>query len=237
VTRCDRFERERLADLLDDAAPAADGAAEDARTHVEGCDDCRAARARYQRIARAIAELGTGAQRRSDHVARVLASADGGPAQVAAIHPFQRLRRLAPVVAPLAIAAAVLLVWWLRRGPEPVAPQLAIEIVARGESTLRSGARPGSDARLGDRLRVTARAPAAIWIYRNDRELLRVCPRDCGRDGERLVTEVDLDAIGRYQIVWLSTDQVPLPVGDVERDVAAGRAAGAVHELHELDVR
>ena len=76
-----------------------------------------------------------------------------------------------------------------------------------------------------------------LWIYRNDRELLRACPRDCRRDGDRLLLEFDLDTIGHYQIVWLSTDRVPPPAGEVERDVAAARAAGAVHELRDVEVR
>jgi len=141
----------------------------------------------------------------------------------------RRARRVGWWAGPaLAFAAAVALVWWLR--PAPATPRFAVEIVALGPRTQRG------DAHLGDRLRVVARAGAAIWIYRNNRELLRVCPRDCRADGEQLRVELELDAIGRYQIVWLSSDRAPAPAGDVERDVAAARAAGAVHELRDVEV-
>jgi hypothetical protein len=222
--RCDRFERERLADLLDEPLDGRDGEAGFA-AHVDSCNDCRATRERYERIARALADLGTGAERRSDHVARVLATA------AAETVARRRARRLAKWTAPaLALAAAVALVWWLR-GPEPAPPRFALEIVARGQRTLRG------DAHLGDRLRATARRGEAIWIYRNGRELLRVCPRDCDANGDRVVVELELDAIGRYQVVWLSNDRVTLPAGDVERDVAAARASGAVHELRDIEVQ
>ena len=225
--RCDRFERERLADVLDEPH----GGAGDAglAEHLDGCDDCRAARAGYERIARTLVDLGTGAERRSDHVARVLATAAAEAPSRAA--PVRRARRVAWWAGPaLAFAAAVALVWWLRR-PGPAAPRFALEIVARDELALRG------DAHLGDHLRVTARPGAAIWIYRNDRELLRVCPRDCRAADGGMTVELELDAIGRYQVVWLSTDRAPLPAGDVERDVAAARATGAVHELRDIEVQ
>jgi hypothetical protein len=123
--------------------------------------------------------------------------------------------------------------------PAPTRPQLTIEIFARAEIGLEAP-RPRAlrgDAHLGERMRITTDPGAAIWIFRNDRELLRVCPPDCRRDGDRLVAEIELDTIGRYQIVWLSTERVPVPSGDIERDIAAARAAGAKHELRDLEVQ
>jgi anti-sigma factor RsiW len=218
--RCDRFARAHVAELEDDLAADATLAA-----HLESCADCRADRERYQRIARAMADLGTDAQRSPDHVARVLAAATS-PARVPA-HVAQR-RRVAWLGVPL-LAAATILVWWLLRDRE--VQRFAIEIVERDRPSLRG------EARLGDRVRVTLRAGDALWIYRNDHELLQVCPRDCDRRGERLIGERELDVVGRYQIVWLSTDRAPPPIGDMEHDIAAAGAAGATHELREIEVR
>jgi hypothetical protein len=213
---CDRFERDHLAELL-----ALDALDAEARLHLETCAACRPRRDAYQRIALAMREIGATHVRRADHVARLWAHGDAPRSR----SPRRWLRFAAPVVG---LAAAVALIWWLRRGDPP--PRFAVEVVAQSAVALRG------DARLGDRLRVRARAGAAMWIYRNDRDLLLVCPRDCARDGDALVGEVALDAIGRYQIVWLSTASGPLPGGELERDVAAATAAGAAHELREIAV-
>lgn len=212
-----------LAALLDDDA------------HLEGCAECRAALAGLQRLTGAIVELSGTARRRPDHVARVLAANQARAAQVLPLRRSAR-RRVAVFAAPLvALAAGIALVWWLRRDPatpaHPAAPRFAFEVVAQHGAALRG------DAQLGDRLRVSAHPGAALWIYRNDVELLLVCPRDCRRSGDALAGELPLDSIGRYQIVWLSTDRLPPPSGDLQRDIAAARAAGATHELRDLEVQ
>jgi hypothetical protein len=211
---CDRFEREHLAELL-----ALDSLDAEARAHVESCAECRARRAAYERLARAMREIGARHVRRADHVARVLAHVDAPRA------PW-RWPRAATALAGLAVALA--LIWWLRPGDPP--PRFAVEVVGQTAVAIRG------DARLGERLRVRARAGAAVWIYRNDRELLLVCPRDCARDRDALAGEVVLDAVGRYQIVWVSVAGGLQPGGELERDVAAATAAGATHELREIVV-
>jgi hypothetical protein len=226
-----------LAALLDDEA------------HLQGCAECRAALAGLQRLTGAIAELSASARRRGDHVARVLA-ANAADAQAAAVDaeaieapdrgvraaPILALRRrarfAAPVAAVLALAAGLALVWWVRRDPIGVGPssppaRFAYEVIAARGPVLRG------DASLGDRLRVTVPHGTALWIYRNDHELLLVCPRDCRAS----LAELPLDTIGRYQLVWLSTDRVPAPTGELERDIATARAAGATHQLRDLDVQ
>lgn len=224
--------------------------------HLATCADCRAALAGYQRLARGLAELAAAApRRRADHVARALATAAAEPAAAAAaavaavtapaaapvpgqaeVTPLRPRRRAALVLAPLAaLAAAAALLLWLRRDgatPAPPPVRFAFEVVAQGGPTLRG------EAQLGDELRVTLPPGSALWIYRNDRELLLVCPRDCRRssDGAALIASRALDGIGRYQLVWLSTAEVPAPRGELQADIAAARAAGARHELRELDI-
>lgn len=212
---CDRFEREHLAELL-----ALDALDAEAAAHLESCAECRPRRAAYERIALAMREIGAPHVRRTDHVARLWTHLDDAP------RPKRRwLRFVAPAVG---LVAAIALIWWLGRGDPP--PRFAVEVVAQDAVAFRG------EAKLGDRLRVRARAGAAMWIYRNDHDLLLVCPRDCVRDGDAVVGEVALDAIGRYQIVWLSTASGPFPGGELERDVAAATAAGAAHELREIAV-
>lgn len=211
---CDRFEREHLAELLD-----LDSLDAEARAHLESCTVCRSRREAYERLARAMREIGATHERRADHVSRVLAHVDAPRAS----SPWRWPRFAAPAIG---LVAAIALVWWLRRGEPP--PRFAVEVVGRTAVALRG------DARLGERLRVQARTGAAVWVYRNDRELLLVCPRDCVRDGDTLVGEVGLDTVGRYQIVWLSSANGPLPGGELDRDVATAAAAGATHELREL---
>lgn len=212
---CDRFEREHLAELL-----ALDALDAEAAAHLESCAECRPRRTAYERIALAMREIGATHVRRADHVARLWAHLDDAPRS-----KRRWLRFAAPAVG---LAAAIALIWWLGRGDPP--PRFAVEVVAQDAVALRG------EAKLGDRLRVRARAGAEMWVYRNDRELLLVCPRDCVRDGDAVVGEVALDAIGLYQIVWLSTASGPLPRGELERDVAAATAAGAAHELREIAV-
>lgn len=213
-----------LASLLDELAGAP--------AHLEGCAACRAALARYRRLAGGLAALAAAAPpRRPDHVARALAAARAEASEVTPLRP--RRRAVAALAPLLALAAAVALLWWLRRGSEaPRAPEVrfAFRVVKQRGPALRG------DAQLGDELRVTLPPGSALWLYRNDRELLLVCPRDCRRDGAALTAARVLDAIGRYQLVWLSTERVPAPTGELEDDVAAARAAGATHELRELDV-
>jgi hypothetical protein len=241
---CDRFAREGLAEL------EAGGLEAELTAHVEGCAQCQAERARYRRLIGALAEVSAGARRRGDHVARALARADaeaipiGRSTERSSDRAVERsrgranARRPALLAAPLvAMAAALALVWWLRRdpapGPEPLPepPRFAFELVEQPGRAMRGA------AQLGQRLRVRARAGAALWVVRNDVELLLVCPRDCRRDGAQLVGEVALDAIGHYQMVWLSTDQVPAPGGELARDLAAVRAAGATYELRDVEVQ
>lgn len=216
---CQRFERE----LLEQLTPEGELSGEAAQ-HLATCQECQELRRRYQRVFSALRAQGSGAARRGDHVARVLAAAQPRP---------QPARRWAVAGAALALAAALTLWWRLRptEPGEPVAPEFAVEVIAQAGPTLRG------DAQLGDRLRVSLRAGAAVWIYRNDRELLLVCPRDCKRQGNGVVGEVAIDQVGRYQVVWLTPAPRLAASGRLEEDVAAARGAGARHELREIEVQ
>lgn len=211
---CQRFEREFLEALAADG-----GLPDEAAQHVATCQECQEQRRRYQRLLSALHAQGSDAPRRTDHVARVLAASRPSP-----------VRRWAAAGAVVALAAALAL-WWRLRPSESIVPELAVEVIAQAGPTLRG------DARLGDRLQVRARAGAAVWIYRNDHELLLVCPRDCQQEHGVVQGEVTIDQVGSYQVVWLSPAPALEATGQLEADIAAARAAGARHQLREFEVQ
>lgn len=217
---CERLEREGLAVLDGDSPVEGDGGG-GFEAHLAGCARCQEQLARYRRLTGALREVSGAAKRRPDHVARVLARAPQVPSP-----PRHNKMTAMPI---LALVAGVALLWWLRRDPDPPA-RFAMEIVEERGAVMRG------DAQLGATLRVTLQPGAALWIYRNDRELLLTCPKDCRRDGGKLVGELALDAVGSYQVVWLSTDQLPAPGGALTGDLKAAAAAGARHELRSLEV-
>ena len=187
--------------------------------HVKDCTDCQAQLAALGRITHAMRDVGVRSRRAPDHLARVWAAVDRRPA-----------RRWLPIAGAgtVLVAAAAALVLWLRR-PEP--QRLAIDVIAG------DGAATRGDARVGDRLRIRAREGDAIGVrvYRNDRHLVLECPRMCVRDDGSMRGELVLE-IARYQVLWLD-GPAPPPTGSVDGDIAAATAAGARHELRELEVR
>src|SRR5262245_16686474 len=106
TTQCDLFAREYLQEIdLDVSASSELGSFPNARphsqqsralgAHFESCADCQADYAKYHRIASAVAVLGVPGQRRSDHVARVLAKANTEPSK--ALVAMRRARRVAKI--------------------------------------------------------------------------------------------------------------------------------------------
>jgi predicted anti-sigma-YlaC factor YlaD len=111
--RCRRFEREGLPDLLDGELAGSRGLGEagtrwaELAAHLESCAECRADRGKYQRLARAIAQLGEGPA--PAPIERVLTIADHVGA------PPARQRLAMQVIGPLlAIAAIAGLLWLLQ---------------------------------------------------------------------------------------------------------------------------
>jgi hypothetical protein len=167
------------------------------------------------RIEKALAALGDEYAPPSGWEDRVLAASAQG----------RRLRRAA--AAAVLLAAAALLVWWvgsLRRPGGP--PQLAL-VVERGGTAVR-----GTSANLGDTLHATARGGPhlAVWIYRDDSDLVVACPEGpmCAASEGVVTADVHLDAVGTYSVVALAAG-VPLdpPLGSLDQAVAAAATGGA----------
>jgi hypothetical protein len=191
--------------------------------HVAGCADCQVQLAALRRIAGAMRDVGSTRQRAPDHLARVWATLDRAPAS------SRRARTTIVAATAVVLAAAAALLVWLRTPARP--PRFEIDIVDGQSAPIRG------DAHLGDRLRIRARAGASVGVrvYRNDRELLLECPRMCRRDGGAYVGDVTLDAVARYQVLWL--DGTMPAARSPDEDVAAASSNGARFELRELEVR
>lgn len=191
--------------------------------HVAACADCQAQLAALRRIARAMRDVGASSRRRPDHLERVWTALDRTSRP-------RRARSTIVATGAVLLAAAAVVALWLRRPAPP--PRFEVSVISGSGAAIRG------DAHLGDRVRIRARAEDAITVrvYRNDRHLLLDCPRMCRREGGSYVGEVPLDAVARYQVAWIR-GTVPPATGSLDGDIAAATAAGAQHELRELEVR
>jgi hypothetical protein len=168
--------------------------------------------------------------------------ADAKPISGAAIDelaPRRSRRRWGVVSAGLAaVAAAAVVVLLVRRpgGPDvdsPLALNLAVE---------RGGIKVRGDLAVGDTIHATARGGGgfrAVWIYREDRELVLACPggHTCREEADGVVADLTLSSVGDYSVVVLSSAKpLPGPHGSLDADVAAAVDAGATHRIEELRV-
>ena len=135
----------------------------------------------------------------------------------------------------VAIACAVVLLWWTlgqREQPEETRP--CIEVVP-GEVAMRS-----TSPRVGDRVRIAVNPNDEVRIYRADQLVLR-CPvrttdSGCVSDARGMVAEALLATAGDYQLVVI-TSATAEPVGRFDRDLAAVVSAGGDYQITELSVR
>ncbi|MEJ7596582.1 MAG: hypothetical protein WKG01_01625 [Kofleriaceae bacterium] len=147
-----------------------------------------------QRIELAIGELGR------EHEPPV-----GWEARVLAASTPKRRRWWMFAIPMFAVAALIVIVVGMR-GPTRVPPlKLAIEIAKSGSVTRGDTARPGDVVRA----RVTGGSnQRALWVYRNDRQLVLVCPgQACRLEDSALVGEVKLPVVGSYTVVGLHAGQ------------------------------
>jgi hypothetical protein len=195
-------------------------------TPVPGCPDCRA----HERIAAALPEVGADLSPRPGWEARVLA----------AVTAPERRVRWWWIAAPAALAAAAALVLWLGRDRGPSGPR-PLEVAL----TVRRDGPPvrATTAAVGDVVGIEARGGRghrAVWVYRDDRELVLRCPggATCAIGAGGITAELRVERAGRYAVVLLAADQpLPAPTGRLDDDLAAAAAAGATRQLSELDVR
>jgi hypothetical protein len=150
--------------------------------------------------------------------------------------PRPRWRPRAVSMAAAALAVIAILVFVLQR-TRPDATQLSLNIIVHpGPMNQR-----GQPAGLGDTLEASASgAPhLAIWIYRNETELVVACPggSSCVETDGRLRASVPLDAVGTYSVVALSSEgHLPAPQGKLDEDVAAAARRGATNRTESRTV-
>ena len=145
----------------------------------------------------------------------------------AAVIPIARARKryIAAVTALAAAAAAVLILWTLRRPQSAprvavVEPALALSVV-HGDAVVR-----GTAALAGDRVAIAT--PGLVWIYFEDRELVKTCPSGC---------TFSLDRVGAYTVVAVNPDAVvPVAGRGFDADVSAAVALGARYKAETIRV-
>jgi Putative zinc-finger len=217
IARCDDV------DAFFDGELAVDPA-QSFREHLTTCARCQAA-LRGRMLEAAVTDEAPGAQVIPLHAARMPARTRSRP-----------VRRWMVAAAAVAIAAAVTLVWWVRR---PLAPTvLAVVVrVEHGATQMR-----GTSAHIGDTIHARATGGAgqrAVWIYRDDTQLLLACPGAAGcRDGDgAMAADLVVRAVGTYSIVTISATSLSTPTGSLDADVAAARGAGALTRIDTVEVR
>lgn len=150
----------------------------------------------------------------------------------------RRPRRGWWTVPALALASAIML------AAPPSRPRELELVVAREAHgpAMRGRDTRGDSAHVGDDLIATATGGAGtrvLWVYRNESELVAVCPGGamCTSRGG-LTARIRLASLGLYTVVALtSPTPLPEPHGSYDADLAAAGAAGATIRTREYDVR
>ena len=142
------------------------------------------------------------------------------------------------LVIPIAVALIMIApIFWPHSGPPEDGVALHVAVEPAGP-IMR-----GNSAHIGDRVHVTATSRdryRALWVYRDERELVVACPGgpSCRRDGDTTTADLTLLAVGSYAIVAVTaTVPLPAPRGAYDADNAAARELGAAIESQPLKVR
>jgi hypothetical protein len=210
--------------------------------HRETCVDCRRAHAARHELVRAIPMSNAPPRGESDWQARVWQQiAVEGKRQPQTPSKSRWWWSLAPVFA----ACVVLLVGYRTRQREPdefadLQPLFQkyrsprIEIIS-GPVVKRS-----TSARVGDRVRISARAGDDIRLYRAERLVMRCTAKapsaECTRTDHGIVAETAFDTPGDYQLVVIE-GMVIEPVGSLGADLAPVIKAGGDPQLTDLSIR
>jgi hypothetical protein len=200
--------------------PDADG---EVAAHLEACPACRVRRTEYLGIESLLGGLPM-------HAA---------PPRPAGRLRTPRFRRPSPwwlVSVPVVAAAAAMTIWWLSHGKLRDEISLFVELEHVGTAVR------GDQAHIGDVLHATTqgRGHHAVWIYRNDHELVFACPGslECRETHDGLTADVTVRANGNYAIVGLSSRAaIDPPRGSLDDEVGRAVAAGAKYRIHMIEAR
>jgi hypothetical protein len=208
--------------------------------HRETCVDCRRAHAARHELVRAIPMSNAPPRGESDWQARVWQQiAVEGKRRPPAPSKPRWLWSLAPAFA----ACAVLLVGYRMRlhapGPETT-HIVASYSVPRIEIISGPVVKRSTSARVGDRVRISARMGDDVRLYRAERLVMRCTAKapsaQCTHTDHGIVAETAFDTPGDYQLVVIE-GMVVEPVDSLSADVAAVIKAGGDPQLTDLSIR
>ena len=189
---------------------------------VAACPECSDALRGYRRLEASLAAAGQGHRAPAGWQDQVMT-------RVAARLRARRVRQVAVIAIGVAAAAALWLAW---PAPDRGAPQIAM-VASRGAGSPRDQTIEPGTAAAGDTLRIEASGgpePRALWVFRNETELVAACP---GAAACRVVTDglaVDVEALrpGVYRALYVTgARQALTPSGALDRDLAEALQAGA----------
>jgi hypothetical protein len=229
MTACDRFETEGLARFV---------AGEPLGPHVEGCPDCAAALARYQKLAAALANAQNDYVPPGDWEAKAWARI----AQASPVRPRGR----AAALLGLGACFAALGVFFLSSSGGPEALVLTAQVQRSNGPLVRGGpalAGQVQSAAPGDVLHLVARVPRGkvgdMRVYRGPNELVFQCATSaaCLRTKDGLEAKVTLERVGTYRTLLIAADKgLPPATGNLDADHAAAIGAGAAQESAPIEV-
>jgi len=212
--------------------------------HRDTCADCRREHAARDELVRAIPMVGW-VPDDSNWQARVwrqIAREDARPSWMA------KLRRWWWSLGGVLAAACALIALWRANAPDPPGDRAAldgmllpadnelprVEIIS-GPVAMRSTA-----ARVGDRVRISARAGDDVRVYRAEQLVMRCTAAKpsagCVRTARGIVAETALATAGEYQLVMIRSVAAE-PQGALSADIAAVARAGGDYEIRELSIR
>jgi hypothetical protein len=214
--------------------------------HRDGCVDCRRQHTARQQLVRAMPLVGAVPDDDSDwqprvwqQIAREGMTSTGLPG----------IRRWWWSLGGALAAGCAVLVWLVVHPPNKPAGRGASDGVAYLESAetlprieIISGpvAKRSTSARVGDRVRISARPGDDIRVYRADHLVARCVAgapsEDCSRGAQAIVAETALKTAGDYQLVVIKAQRVE-PIGSFDADLAAVVAAGGSYDVKELSIR
>ncbi len=211
--------------------------------HRATCPDCRREHAACQELVRAMPRLGSvpGDSQWQARVWRQIAQ------EGAALGRQPALRSTWQWLCGGLVAACVALLVWVAvgrqtatSGGDGVVASDAVERLPRIEIISGPVAMRSTSARVGDRVRISARPDDEIRVYRADHLLLRCAPKatpmGCVRSARRVVAETTFTVAGDYQLVVIRSVAVD-PVGTLAGDLGAVVAANGDYDLTELSIR
>lgn len=214
--------------------------------HRDGCADCRHQHTARQQLVRALPLVGAVPDEDSDWQGRVWRQiARDGMAATG----LPGVRRWWWSFGGALAAACAVLVWLVVRPSSELAAPGAGDRVAyldpadtlpRIEIISGPVAKRSTSARVGDRVRISARPGDDIRVYRADRLVMRCIAgapsEDCSRGAQGIIAETALKTAGEYQLVVIKALRVE-PVGSFDADLAAVVAANGSYDVKELSIR